>query len=196
MCYKCPVAAAESDNRKPLSKNQLVIAVLVLLLIVAVGAGLYILLKSDKKTGSGPRVQGIGPILMTPAQLKGESKLLGAPIYWAGPLPGYSYEFTRSIKGFYYVRYLEKGLQAGKKGANWLVVSTYPFIGAYQGLKKASHGASLSGTAGSIYYVNPSFHSSVLVAWQNVDYQVEVYDPKPAIAATIASSGQVVPVRG
>ena len=179
-----------------MAKNQIGIAVLVLVLVIAVGVGLYFLLKSDKKKATGPKTPSIGPFLWTPQKLKAESKFLGASIYWAGPLPGYSYEFTRSTKGYYYVRYLPQGTPAGTTGANWTVVSTYPWNDAYNALKKASKGSALPGANGSIYYVNPSFRSSVLVAWKNVNYQVEVYNPKPAVAATIASTGQLAPVRG
>ena len=179
-----------------MAKNQIGIAVLVLVLVIAVGAGLYFLLKSDKKTVIGPVTPSIGPVLMTPQKLKAESRLLRVSIYWAGPLAGYSYEFTRNTKGYFYVRYLPQGTPVGTKGANWTIISTYPFNDAFHSLKKAAHGAALPGVGGSIYYVNPSFRSSVLVAWPNVNYQVEVYDPKPAIAATIASTGQLSPVRG
>ena len=190
------LVTAAGDSRKPMAKNQIGVAVLVLVLVIAVGVGLYFLLKSDKKKATGPVTPSIGPVLMTPQKLRAESKFLGVSLYWAGPLPGYSYEFTRNTKGYYYVRYLPQGTPAGTKGANWTVVSTYPWNDGYHSLKKAAHGAALPGVGGSIYYVNPSFRSSVLVAWPNVNYQVEVYDPKPAIAATIASTGQLIPVRG
>ena len=137
----------------------------------------------------------IGPILMTSAQLKAESRILETPIYWAGPLKGYRYEFTRTSKGFLYVRYLPRALRAGAPGANFLIVSTYPIVGAYHSLKKASHGRAIAGKHGSILLVNASYRKSVLMAWPGVDYQVEVYNPKPVISATIAESGQVEPVR-
>ena len=143
----------------------------------------------------GKGTSRIGPVLMTSAQLKTESKILGTPIYWAGPLKGYSYELTRTTKGFLYVRYLSKRFRAGAPSARFLIISTYPFVGAYDGLKKAAHGKAIAGQNDSILVVNPSYRKSVLMAWPGVDYQVEVYDPNPTISATIAESGRIQPVR-
>lgn len=132
---------------------------------------------------------------MTSSQLNAESRILGTPIYWTGPLKGYGYEFTRTTKGYLYVRYLPKGFRPGAPGARFLIISTYPFVGAYDNLKKSAHGGTIAGPNDSILLVNPSYRKSVLMAWPGVDYQVEVYDPNPTTSATIAGSGRVQPVR-
>ena len=180
------------------NNRTLMMVVVGVVVLIAVGLGLFFILhkSTTHKKGGGAKTSRIGPVLMTSSQLKTESRILSTPIYWAGPLKGYTYEFTRTTTGFLYVRYLPKGLRANAPGANFLIISTYPFISAYSGLKKAAHGAQIAGPNDSILLVNASYRKSVLIAWPGVDYQVEVYDPKPAIAATIAESGQVQPVRG
>ena len=150
---------ASSVNRQSWASNQVRTVLVVVVLLIAVGVGLFFLLhKSTTKNGGthGVRTSRIGPVLMTSSQLKSESRILSTPIYWAGPLKGYSYEFTRTTKGWLYVRYLPKGLRSGAPGANFLIVSTYPFISAYHGLKQAAHGRAIAGQNDSIILINPT----------------------------------------
>ena len=191
---------AESVNRQSTASNRnLMMVVVGVVVLIAVGLGLFFVLHKSttkKHGGGGVKTSRIGPLLMTAPQLKTQSKILGTPIYWAGPLKGYNYEFTRTTKGYLYVRYLPKGLHVNAPGANFLIISTYPFIGAYSGLRKAAHGAQIAGPNDSIILVNAGYRQSVLMAWPGVDYQVEVYNPKPAIALSTAESGAIQRVRG
>ena len=63
----------------------------------------------------GPTGHGgaTGPIGMSAQELKAESTKLGAPIYWSGPVDGDTYEFTRTSRGYLYVRYLPHGVRDG-----------------------------------------------------------------------------------
>ena len=129
---------------------------------------------------------------MSSAQLKAEAQILRQPIYWAGPMKGFRYEFRRRIRGGdVYVRYLPRGetLEAGAKD---LIVGTYPFTGAFDGLKRAAKGRAVAGPRGSIIYVRPGRARSAFVAFPGVDYQIEVYAPNPAVAKEVA--GRVRPV--
>jgi hypothetical protein len=141
------------------------------------------------------RVPSPAPVVLSLPQLKAASQLLRQPIYWAGPIKGREYEFTRARNGYLYVRYLPRGAKAGAAGSNFLVVATYPFAGAYDALKKSAKGKAVAGPNGSIYFVRPGDPTSVLVAFPNVDDQIEVYDPSPAVARAIAATGEVKPVR-
>ena len=135
----------------------------------------------------------IGPIVMTAANLAAEARILQQPIYWAGPQQGYNYEFTRTTKGFLYVRYLPSGVKPGAPGAKFLIVATYPTVGAYAKLNKEAKGKAVAGPAGSLVYVNPQYTKSVLMAFPGVDDEIEVYAPKPADALATAESGKITP---
>jgi hypothetical protein len=137
----------------------------------------------------------IGPIALTATDLANESKSLRKPIYWAGPRPGDSYEFTRTKRGPIYVRYLPKGVRAGTPGASFLLVATYPSPGAFAALKQEAGGKAIAGPDGSIVYVTPDDPTSVLVAFPDTDYQIEIHDPSPDVALATAESGDVQPVR-
>ena len=75
-------------------------------------------------------------------------------------------------------------------------MGTYVFYGAFDGLKKVAKGKAVSGPGGSVVYANRKDPRSVLMAFPGVDYEIEVYDPKPANALSTALSGQVQPVTG
>jgi hypothetical protein len=142
-------------------------------------------------------VTAYGPFLMTRARVTAQSKALGTSIYWAGPRAGYRYEFWRVPRlpnGRLFVRYLPDGVRAGADGARYLIVGTYPVPGAFAVLKKQAKGTATAGPDGSIVFVRPKDPKSVLMAFPNVDYEIEIYDPSSAVALAIAKSGKIRPV--
>jgi hypothetical protein len=136
----------------------------------------------------------IGPVLVTASELVVLERAIGHPIYWAGPRTGDRYEFTRSVNGYVYVRYLPKGVMAGAMGAHYAIVATYPFPDAYAALKKEAGGSGQNGPGGSLVLVRPQDHKSVLMAFPGIDDQIEIYSPQSADALGTAESGQVQPV--
>ena len=157
------------------------------LFLICVGAALALAACGGADTNAVS--SGNEAVLMTPARLKSEASFLGQPIYWAGPRKGYEYEFQRTATGYVYVRYLAQGLPAGAAG-KFLTVATYPFIGAFKGVKAAGKGKAFAGPGGSIIYVRPD-PTSVLVAFPGIDYEIEIYDPSPLVARLTAESGRV-----
>jgi hypothetical protein len=189
---------AESVNRQPLGSQQVRIAALIVVAIV-VGVVLWLVLghnskKKHHKT-AGTTVL-FGPKLYKKASgLKGEAGALGGqPIYWAGKQSGLRYEFTQLKNGHIFIRYLPKGVKNGAKGAHYLIVATYAYRNAYKALKKLAKTRALHGPGHSVIYVRPNDPKSVLIAWPKVQYEVEIYDPRPSYARQVAESGQVAPI--
>ena len=185
--------AAENANKQPWANNQVRIAVLVVAAI-AVGLVLFFVLHHSKHKHHHKIVTSrIGPISFTEPELKAQAFTLKTPIYWAGTQAGYHYEFTRSTKGYLYIRYLPSGTPVKAPGKNFLIVSTYPFFNAYGSLKKYAKKKALKGPGGSVIYIRPKA-TNVLMAFPGVDYEIEIYDPSPAIALSTAQSGNIKPV--
>jgi hypothetical protein len=134
-------------------------------------------------------------ILVPSSALKTASKLLRQPIYWAGRRKGLHYEFTRLTNGNVYVRYLPHGVRAGDPRGKFLIVATYRIAHAYRAVKTFCGRKAVAGAHGSIYCAYPTNPKSVYVAFPNVNYEIEVYDPNPALSLKIVATGQVVPVR-
>jgi hypothetical protein len=137
----------------------------------------------------------IGPLALSYVQLRNEARVFGGPIFWAGPGRGYRYELTRTTSDHFYVRYLPPGVRAGAPSAKFVVVATYHFPGAYKSLKRVAKGKAVRGPGGSLIFTRPDNPKSVLLAYPGYPYEVEVYAPSPAVAAAVARSGRVQPVR-
>jgi hypothetical protein len=76
-------------------------------------------------------------------------------------------------------------------------VGTYPIKGAFEALEKQSQeaGAVVEETPdGGLVVTNESAPTSVYIAFEDEDYQIEVFDPDPETALDLATSGQIEPV--
>lgn len=145
-----------------------------------------------------PFVRPVGPVLLDEQGLWAESKALRSPVFWAGMLGPYDYELTRTTRGSTYVRYLPWGVRAGAPGGKHLMVSTYPFAGAYYALKRQARHARLramTGPGGSLVVFPRDRPKNVYLAYPGLGYQIEIYARTHALAKAVALSGMVQPVR-
>jgi len=137
------------------------------------------------------------PAMFSPDRLKALAHSLGHPLYWAGLQPGTNYEVTRTPDGRVYVRYLPAGTKAGANEV-LLTVGTYPVRGAFAttlGLAKRSDSLQAPVIGGGVAFYARSAPTSVYIAFPGSDYQIEVYDPLPAQAKQLVTSGKIVPIR-
>lgn len=143
---------------------------------------------------SASSVNPVGPVGLSASGLRTLSASVGQPIYWAGPKKGYVYELTRTSNGSVFVRYLPPGTKVGAKEAKYLVIATYPFKDAFQALKNIPNAQPVEVPGGGIALIDGKYPQSVHLAYPSVDYQVEVFDPSPALSLEVARSGDVLPV--
>lgn len=141
--------------------------------------------------GSAPH-----PVAATLKDLKALATSVKHPVYWAGAKSGNTYELTQSSTGQIFIRYLPKGAQVGSS-TPYLTVATYPFQGAYAAIlaltrQKGVHKLTLKG--GGIGLVDSKDPKSIHIAYPNVNYQIEVFDPSPAAARKLVTSGHIVGV--
>jgi hypothetical protein len=130
------------------------------------------------------------------ADLKDLAKSLGHPIYWAGPKKGYTYELLHPPSGQVYIRYLPPGVAVGAP-VPYLTVATYPFPSAYgaiQALTKRKGTETIKLSGGGLGEVDSKYPKSIHLAYPKSDYQVEVFDPSPARARRVVTSGQISPI--
>ncbi len=130
--------------------------------------------------------------------LKERSEDEELPIYWAGEQAGTELELSVPEEGRTYVRYLTGGAQAGDPQPNFLTVGTYAFaepIPALEELAKKPGGVQRSIPGGGIAYFNRKGPTSVYVAYPGQEVQIEVFDPNPARAKQLATSGAIVPIK-
>ena len=86
--------------------------------------------------------------------------------------------------------------RASRRARNspYLTVATYPFPGALAAVRRTA-AKNPTGTirlsGGGLAVVDAGYPKSIHVAYPGVPYQVEVFDPSPARARAIVSSGKV-----
>jgi hypothetical protein len=127
------------------------------------------------------------------SRLRSVAKTLGHPVYWLGKRPGYTYELTQTSDGRVYIRYLPKGVAVGV-GTPYTTIATYPLPNALAAVKRAAKESGAEPTKlthGGLAVVDSGYPNSVHLAYAGSDYQIEVFDPSPARAYEIVTSGEV-----
>lgn len=119
------------------------------------------------------------------------------PIYWAGRLPGRTYELTEAPDGSrIYVRYLPRGVPVGSRKA-YLTIATYRLPNAFAATEAASkrQGSTTVPTDDeAIAFFSSRYPRSVYLAYPDSDYQIEIYHPLGYVARDLVSAGRVQPV--
>ena len=168
----------------------LAIAFVVWLIVRGGGGG------SSATTTNATTLPQVGPTAVSVTQLGTFRDKAGHPIYWAGPIPGTHYELTQTSKGSIYVRYLPQGVPIGTNARHTLVGS-YPVDNAskvLQGLAKKDGEISFPAPGSGIAVYSKSSPTNVYLAYPDSNVQIEVFDPSPARARGLITSGQIAPV--
>jgi hypothetical protein len=159
--------------------------------VVAVGFVVWLVARPGDNSGtpSAPRSQ---PVAASVGELATVAGSLKHQLFWVGQRPGFTYELTKAKSGNVWVRYLPSGTQIGDTRASFLTVGTYPKTGAFQSVQAATKrkGAvavsAPNGGAAVQYTARPS---SIYVAFPNTNLLIEVFDPSPATARSVVTSG-------
>jgi hypothetical protein len=171
-------------------------ALVLVVLIAAVAVVAFLVLRSDDNGSSEPKSTG-GPESISQQGLVDLANSVDHPVYWAGARPNDKYELTIADTGNIFIRYLSPNTPVGSQSVASLTVGTYPTSNAYANLQKAADkpGAKSDQTPdGGLVVTNSNKPTSVYIAYQGSDHQVEIYDPDPKTALSLATSGAVVPI--
>jgi hypothetical protein len=169
-------------------------ALVLIVLVAAVAVVAFLVLRNDDNASSEPASTN-GPEGISQQGLVDLANSVDHPVYWAGPRSGSRYELTIADNGNIFIRYLAPDTPLGSRSIASLTIGTYPAAGA--NLEKAADkpGAKTGQTPdGQLVVTNSSNPTSVYVGAPDADHQVEVYDPDPKEAFSLATSGAIVPV--
>jgi hypothetical protein len=139
-----------------------------------------------------------GPRLVGEQELRRIARADDAPVYWAGPRAKASYEFTRTVDGRAYVRYLPLGARAGERRSNFLTVGTYPVEDGAAAIRSAAQAQAMTledMAGGALAAYSPSRPKNVYFAPERSPVEVEAYSPTAGQALQLVGSGRVRPVR-
>ena len=149
-------------------------------------------------TGSAPPEQTGRPVAVTEKELRVVAAGLGGPLYWAGPMTGFTYELTRLPDGEAFVRYLPAGIAVGDQRPDYLTVGTYPADAGGLAAARAAGGDDAVtldlANDGKAYYDRES-PTNLHLAFPGSDHHVEVFHPVAAEARRLVRSSRIVPIR-
>jgi hypothetical protein len=186
-----PAPESQRITRRPQVRVGAVVAVA---LLIAFVVWLFVRGSGSSTPARAPVRAGAVPV--TPAVLGALARSTSAPIYWVGPRSDSTYELTKTADDRVFIRYLPPGVPVGTVQA-YLTVGTYPVARAFSvtGTLARRHGAvRVPIPGGGVGFYESSSPTNVYVAFPNVNYQIELYDPSPGRARSLAVSGQVAPV--
>ncbi len=131
-----------------------------------------------------------GKIALSEKDLIAAVKKLGIAAYWVGPVKGASYTISVPVDGQAYIRYLPNGQGLEDKNANYVVIATYTTTNAFAATQAAgnqSNGVTFINTEGAAVYYNKDTPTNVYVAYPNLNFQIEVFNPISTTALEIGS---------
>ena len=161
--------------------------------VIALAVGLILWLVLRDTGGSSTSSASSSATAVSVEQLQALATSVGHPIFWVGPKAGYTYELTRTSNGSIFLRYLPPGAKVGATKP-YLSVATYPFPGAFaaiQAVLNQSGSTAITLARNGLAEVSAQNHTSIHIAYPDVDYQVEVYDPTPETARALVTADQL-----
>ncbi|HEY2334881.1 MAG TPA: hypothetical protein VGH58_07745 [Solirubrobacterales bacterium] len=135
--------------------------------------------------------------MVSEAELGETAAALGQPVYWAGAQAGNELELTElSEGGGTQVRYVPEGTEVGGGSAALLTIGSYPLPNpekALEGFAKRPGSIVRHGKGGAEVVSSEESPTSAYFVSPDNSVQVEVYDPSPQRAMSLALSGRVQP---
>lgn len=116
------------------------------------------------------------------------------PVYWVGPANSGTLEVTRTSQGAVFVRYLPAGVSVGDRAPSYTTIATYSAPNAYQTTQRSAGSAAFhhaKAPNGGLAVWRLKLPRSVYVAFPGSDYLVEVFDPSPRRARSLALSTRI-----
>jgi hypothetical protein len=110
-------------------------------------------------------------------------------IFWAGPRSGYLYTLDASDKSSLLIRYIKENSDGKDTAENSRVVATYRSGSAFENSVAA---ASLAGNTGfrnpdgSVVFYSLSNDTAIYLAYPKKKVQIEIFDPVPGQALSLA----------
>jgi hypothetical protein len=130
-----------------------------------------------------------GQVALTEAELRLEVKTVGGKIYWTGPMAGALYTFNHISSSQNYIRYLPHGFGLADMQSNYRVIATYQDAKAYETMQaagKLAAGVSITNPDGSLVYYAKATPTHVYLAYKNLGFQIEIFDPAPSQSLKLA----------
>jgi len=139
-----------------------------------------------------------GQVALTESELISAVKTAGGSIYWTGSTAGAKYTFNNVADDQNFIRYLPGGNGLTDTAQNYRIIATYKDSTAFETMQtaaKSASGVSITNPDGSIVYYLKASPLHVYVAFKNLPYQIEIFDPTPGASLKLATTpGTLKPI--
>lgn len=174
------------------------ILLLIVLISLAVGFTLSNLINSKTISRQAFLIQTSGSSAISEAQLLTIAEQYRFPIYWSGPLSGYSYLLNLNQDGSSVLKYIpESGTVASLLGAK-REIATYIDSQAWEKSLEAANKvgfSSFKNADGSLVFYETENASDVYVAFEERTVQIEIFDSRAGQALSLALlEGEIRPI--
>jgi hypothetical protein len=132
-----------------------------------------------------------GQTALTESELTSAVKSVGVSAFWLGASAGDKYAFNSLGKDQNFIRYLPGGNGVADTAENYRIIGTYGDPKAYQTMQQAAAsntGVSTVNADGSIVFYSKATPLHVYLAFKDLPYQIEIFDPKPGVALKLATT--------
>ena len=136
------------------------------------------------------------PRIVDEEELTEVASAVGHDVYWAGSIPDTELEVTESEDGSVLVRYLQDGAAVGEGQTEFLAIGSYPLVDTKKTMEEFAEqpGAIVRQTPdGREVMTTKQRPTNVYFASPDDTLQIEVFDPSPTKAMSLARSGDVQP---
>ena len=132
-----------------------------------------------------------GQVALTESELISAVKTVGGSIYWLGSAVGAKYTYNNVADDQNFIRYLPGGNGLADKEQKYRIIATYKDPKAYETMKtaaKSATGVSFTNPDGSIVYYLKASPLHVYIAFKDLAYQIEIFDPTPGASLKLATT--------
>jgi len=136
-----------------------------------------------------------GQVGLTTGQLRSAVLAVGGSIYWAGSMTSALYTLNHIAGGQDFVRYLPNGKGLSDTKQNYRVIATYHDAKAYQTMQAAAKlgtGVSRTNPDGSLIYYSKATPTHVYMAYKNLPFQIEIFDPIAGESLKLATTPGII----
>jgi hypothetical protein len=131
-----------------------------------------------------------GKVAMTEVQLKNLVVTEKIAVYWTGPIANNLYTLDTSKKNQSILTYLSQKSKDKKVIASSRVIGTYFSPSAFSdslNVATKANNVSFKNANGNLVFYSKDRETGVFVAIPNTNYQIEIFDPIPGQAISIAT---------
>jgi hypothetical protein len=132
-----------------------------------------------------------GQTALTETELSTAVKSVGSSVFWIGASAGDKYAYNSLGKDQNFIRYLPGGNGVADTAENYRIIGTYGDPNAFSTLQQAAAsntGISTVNPDGSIVFYSKTTPLHVYMAFKDLPYQIEIFDPKPGVALKLATT--------